>query len=143
MRTCTTCRQLLPLDAFHRDRSRPDQRGYYCRPCHNERMRAYRARVRATRPRPRPTRRPADDVDQAAVDRAVAGDPLADMTPAERRAAVHVLTVREGLSAEQVAELLRVVTRTVQRARTATGARPAACQGCLGSACRWHSRAAA
>lgn len=82
------------------------------------------------------------DLDQVAIDRAVAGDPPAGMRPAERYEAVRRLTVC-GLSAKQIAERLRVVARTVQRARAATGAVPSTCTGCLGPACRWHAHRAA
>ncbi|WP_406298086.1 helix-turn-helix domain-containing protein [Embleya sp. NBC_00888] len=140
MRTCTRCRRYLPATAFHRDRGRPGGYGYHCQDCHNKRMREYRARVRADRTQR--VRRPVADVDQIAVDRAVAGDPPATMTPAERYEAVRRLTAR-GLSADRIAEMLHIVARTVQRARAATGAVPSTCTGCLGPACRWHAHRAA
>ncbi|MFE3197188.1 hypothetical protein [Embleya sp. NPDC059237] len=139
MKTCSRCKRTLLIDAFVIDRSRPDGRCRRCRTCHNERVRDYRRRVRAQLG---PARRPTTDVEEAYVLRAVDGDPLPDMTPAERYEAVRRLTAR-GLAAGPIAELLHVAKRTVQRARTATGAVPAACQGCLGRACRWHTRAAA
>lgn len=53
------------------------------------------------------------DVDPAAVQRAVDGDPPARLRPAERRAAVARL--RPGLTAARIAEQLRVADRTVWR----------------------------
>jgi len=57
-------------------------------------------------------------VDQVAVERAVAGDPPARLTPRERRAAVAELT-RRGLSAPQIAARVHVTVRAVERNRAA------------------------
>jgi DNA-binding CsgD family transcriptional regulator len=57
-----------------------------------------------------------EDVDEVAVDRAVAGDPPEGMTSAERFYAAWLLSVRR-LTAEQVAERIGCTPRTVQRYR--------------------------
>jgi hypothetical protein len=55
-------------------------------------------------------------VDEVAVQRAVWGDAPASLSPAERRAAVAVLT-RRGLTVVATATVLRTTTRTVERHR--------------------------
>jgi len=55
--------------------------------------------------------------DPAAIDRAVAGDPPARLTPRERHAAIHQLDARQ-LPASVIAERVRCSKRTVHRART-------------------------
>ncbi|WAA67788.1 hypothetical protein [Microbacterium oxydans] len=42
-RRCPRCGVVKPLPEFPRNRSRPDGRTAYCRPCHAERQREYRA----------------------------------------------------------------------------------------------------
>lgn len=59
-----------------------------------------------------------DDLDPIAVARAVAGDPPATLTHAERAEAVRVLTER-GASTPTIADLLGVTDRTVTRLRKA------------------------
>lgn len=54
-----------------------------------------------------------DDIDEVAVQRAVAGDPAGRLTPAERRAAVAQLRPR--LSGNRIARQLGVTPRTVWR----------------------------
>lgn len=54
--------------------------------------------------------------DEAAIDRATAGDPPDRLTPRERHAAIHQLDARR-LSAAVIAERVRCSTRTVHRAR--------------------------
>ncbi|BBC30053.1 hypothetical protein SGFS_013470 [Streptomyces graminofaciens] len=56
--------------------------------------------------------------DVAAIERTVAGDPPARLTPRERHAAIHRLD-RWGLSAAVIAERVRCSKRTVHRARAA------------------------
>lgn len=56
------------------------------------------------------------DLDEAAIVRAMAGDPPEGMTPAERRAAAARLTAA-GLSAREIAKLLKVERRSVVRYR--------------------------
>lgn len=66
-----------------------------------------------------------DDIDEVAVDRAVAGDPPAEMSPAETGAAVGILTAR-GLSAREIGRHLRCSPRTVARHRARVRRREAA-----------------
>lgn len=40
-RTCSTCRELKPLDQFHGDKNRKLGRSYRCKKCHSERMPKY------------------------------------------------------------------------------------------------------
>lgn len=42
LKICSECRQSLPLDDFHRNKSRSDGRAGYCRPCRAARDRAHR-----------------------------------------------------------------------------------------------------
>jgi hypothetical protein len=65
----------------------------------------------------------AEDIDEIAVDRAVAGDGvrLDDLTPAEQAEAVRRLTER-GKSIREIADQLATTTRTVSRRRTAFSA---------------------
>jgi hypothetical protein len=72
--------------------------------------------------RPSPPRDP-QDIDQIAVERAVAGDGvrLADLTPAEQAEAVRRLTER-GKSIRDIADQLATTKRTVSRRRRATRA---------------------
>ena len=65
----------------------------------------------------------AEDIDEIAVDRAVAGDHvrLDDLTPAEQAEAVRRLTER-GKSIREIADQLATTTRTVSRRRTAFSA---------------------
>jgi hypothetical protein len=66
------------------------------------------------------------DIDEIAVDRAVAGDGirLAQLTPAEQTEAVRRLTER-GKSIRDIAEQLRTTKRTVSRRRAGAAARAA------------------
>jgi DNA-binding NarL/FixJ family response regulator len=54
------------------------------------------------------------EADEAAIARAVAGEPPVPMSPAERGAAVRILRAR-GLSIREVAERIGCSARTVQR----------------------------
>jgi DNA-binding NarL/FixJ family response regulator len=82
-----------------------DSRGWlYCRECN---------RVRA--------RRPAAEPDEAAIERAAAGDPPERLTPRERQAAITRLDQR-GLSSAAIAERIRCSRRTVHRARSRAAA---------------------
>lgn len=56
------------------------------------------------------------DLDESAIVRAMAGDPPEGMTPAERRTAAARLTAT-GLSAREIAKLLKVERRSVVRYR--------------------------
>lgn len=67
----------------------------------------------------------APDIDRAAVERAVAGDPPRGMTPAETGIAVHILTAR-GLSGREIALRVRRTPRTVCRHRAHIPGRRAA-----------------
>lgn len=42
-RVCPRCGDLKPITDYPRNRSRPDGRSAYCRPCHNQVGREYRA----------------------------------------------------------------------------------------------------
>lgn len=42
-KTCPRCGELKPVTDFPRNRSRPDGRGAYCRPCHAGVFREYRS----------------------------------------------------------------------------------------------------
>lgn len=45
MRTCNVCGESLPLEAFHRDRTKPEGRDYTCRPCtRRQQQRRFEAR---------------------------------------------------------------------------------------------------
>ena len=59
--------------------------------------------------------------DEAAVERATAGDPPERLTPRERHAAIHQLDAWQ-LSAAVIAERVRCSRRTVHRARSRTAA---------------------
>lgn len=66
-----------------------------------------------------------DDIDEIAVDRAVAGDPPVGMSPAETGTAVGILTAR-GLSAREIGRRLHCSPRTVARHRARARRRAAA-----------------
>ncbi|WP_231851637.1 hypothetical protein [Modestobacter italicus] len=75
-------------------------------------------------PPPAATKPPPDDVDEIAVERAMAGDGIhyADLTAAEQAQVVHRLTDR-GRSLREVAAQLATTKRTVSRQRAAIGPR--------------------
>ena len=58
---CRDCGRQLPLDAFPRNRRRPDGRGLYCSSCYSERYRAYRVRKAAAEGKTIQHRRNLDD----------------------------------------------------------------------------------
>jgi DNA-binding NarL/FixJ family response regulator len=84
-----------------------DGRGYLiCRECRRQHNRdQQRRRYQPAQP------------DQAAIERAAAGDPPERLTPRERRAAIHQLDARQ-LSSAVIAERVRCSRRTVHRARS-------------------------
>ncbi|MEU0939878.1 hypothetical protein [Embleya sp. NPDC005971] len=128
-RTCRTCRRTLLLDAFVVDRRNPTGHTAECKSCHRDRGRRSARRVLAPDT--------VLDVDEVAVERAVAGDPPGRMTADERRVAVRVLTER-GMAHREIARTLRVTPRTVTRARHYMRTVPPFCPNCVGDACRWH-----
>jgi len=75
-------------------------------------------------PPPPATEPPADDVDEIAVERAMAGDGIkyADLTAAEQAQVIHRLTGR-GRSLRDIAAQLATTKRTVSRQRAAVGPR--------------------
>lgn len=44
MKTCTKCYESKPIENFHNDRTRPDGKFPYCKPCKNEHQRGYKGR---------------------------------------------------------------------------------------------------
>lgn len=92
----------------------PENRAYdtngwlYCLECKRTRSRANRTR----------TYQPAQP-DQAAIERAVAGEPPERLTPRERTAAISQLDARQ-LPAQTIAERIHCSKRTVHRARSRT-----------------------
>lgn len=106
-RTDPFCRHGHPWPQHLRFDSRG---GQYCAACQTEQR---TARRRAAGPRP---------LDEAAVARAVAGDPPTGLPPREREVAVLTLTAR-GASTTAIAERVRCTTRTVSRIRARRRAR--------------------
>ncbi|MCW2676750.1 MAG: hypothetical protein JWR70_1790, partial [Modestobacter sp.] len=74
------------------------------------------------RPQPAVATPPSQDVDEIAIERAVAGDGIAyqDLTPAEQEQVIHRLTER-GRSIRDIAAQLATTKRTVSRRRATVG----------------------
>ncbi|OPC83051.1 hypothetical protein B4N89_20790 [Embleya scabrispora] len=118
---CNRCHRNRTVSKFWRDARLPDGFRGICTTCSEL--------TRGTGRRP-------DEVDPMAVERAVAGNP-GKLNPAECREAVRILTERR-LSYRDIAEHLRVASRTVTRARRHLHLTPPLCRSCASGACRWH-----
>lgn len=119
---CRRCLRARPLDKFWRDRRSRDGIRGICKTCTNL------AKGNAAH---------RHEVDPAAVERAVMGDPPLGLTTAERRVAVRILT-EKALNYRDIAAHLHVATRTITRDRRHLALVPPLCSACLGTACRWH-----
>lgn len=50
LKECAACKTSKPVESYGKNKRQPDGLNYYCKPCVNQRVRDYKARMRARRP---------------------------------------------------------------------------------------------